>query len=206
MRGPKKGVNILWVTEKFYVAKVGRVKILWKLKYGGQNSIFFPWNPWSKFYVPWKGGSKFYIFFPVPWKRGVKTAEPTNQLHWRGAPPPPPPPGMGPAERVPWGHWLEQLQKPKINTTVRAFQTKHVSDPACPIVRALRSAHFAFCINTTRVVITALLLQGHNMAVMAFQITGPSTGSGSGLAPNRRQAITWTNETSTRSHWRRNHL
>ena len=25
----------------------------------------------------------------MPWKRGVKTAEPTNQLHWRGAPPPP---------------------------------------------------------------------------------------------------------------------
>ena len=60
---------------------------------------------------------------------------------------------MGPAERVPWGHWLEQLQNTKINTTVRAFQTKHVSDPACPIVRALRSAHFAICISTTRVVI-----------------------------------------------------
>ena len=97
----------------------------------------------------------------------------------------------------------------KINTTVRAFQTKHVSDPACPIVRALRSEHFAICINTTRVVITiitALLLQGCNMAVMAFQITGPSTGSGNGLASNRRQDIAWTNETSTLSHWRRNHL
>ena len=85
----KIGVKILCVVlkrgSKFYVAKAGRVKILWKLKYGGQNSIFFSWNPWSKFYVPWKGGSKFYIFFPVPWKRGVKTAEPTNQLHWRGA-------------------------------------------------------------------------------------------------------------------------
>ena len=116
---------------------------------------------------------------------------------------------MGPAERVPWGHWLEQLQNTKINTTVRAFQTKHVSDPACPIVRALRSAHFAICINTTRViitVITALLLQGRNMAVMAFQITGPSTGSGNGLAPNRRQAITWTNETPTLFNWRRNHF
>ena len=67
--------------------KIG-VKILWKLKYGGQNSIFFSWNPWSKFYVPWKGGVKILYFFPVPWKRGVKTAEPTNQLHWRGAPPP----------------------------------------------------------------------------------------------------------------------
>ena len=50
---------------------------------------------------------------------------------------------MGPAERVPCGHWLEQLQNTKINTTVRAFQTKDVSDPACTIVRALRSAHFA---------------------------------------------------------------
>ena len=96
----------------------------------------------------------------------------------------------------------------KINTTVRAFQTKHISDPACPIVRALRSAHFAICINTTRVVITvitALLLQGRNMAVIAFQITGPSTGSGNGLVPNRRQAITWTNEISTLSYWRHNH-
>ena len=120
-----------------------------------------------------------------------------------------PKPANGPAERVPWGHWLEQLQNTKINTTVRAFQTKHVSDPACPIVRALRPAHFAIYINTTRVVITvitALLLQGRYMAVMAFQITGPSTGSGNGLAPNRRQAITWTNETSTLSHWRRNQL
>ena len=71
--------------SKFYVAKAGRVKILWKLKYGGQNSIFFSWNPWSKFYVPWKGGVKILYFFPVPWKRGVKTAEPTNQLHWRGS-------------------------------------------------------------------------------------------------------------------------
>ena len=110
------------------------------------------------------------------------------------------------AERLPLGHCLEQLQNTKINTSVRTFQTKHVSDPACPIVLALRSAHFAICINTTRVVITALLLQGRNMAIMAFQIIGPSTGSGNGLAPNRRQAITWTNETSTLSHWRRNHL
>ena len=115
---------------------------------------------------------------------------------------------MRPAERVPWGHWLEHLQNTKINTTVRAFQTKHISDPACPIVRALRSAHFPICINTTRVVITvitALLLQGRNMAVIAFQITGPSTGSGNGLVPNRRQAITWTNEISTLSYWRHNH-
>ena len=104
MRGPKKGVNILWVTEKqgskFYVAKAGRVKILWKLKYGGQNSIFYSWNPWSKFYVPWKGGSKFYIFSQCLEKGGSKPRSlPTNftegvpptpyQLHWRGPPPPP---------------------------------------------------------------------------------------------------------------------
>ena len=48
------------------------------------------------------------------------------------------------AERVPWGNWLEHLQNTKINTTVRAFQTKHVSDPACPIVWALRSAHCVY--------------------------------------------------------------
>ena len=104
---------------------------------------------------------------------------------------------------------LEQLQNTEINTTVRAFQTNTYSDPACPIVWALRSAHFAICINTTRVVITvitALLLQGRKLAVMTFQITGPSTGPGNGLAPNRRQSITWTNKTSTLSHWRRNHL
>ena len=51
----------------------------------GQNSMF-----------PEKG-VKILYFFPVPWKRGIKTAEPTNQLHWRGAPPPPPPPPPGPA-------------------------------------------------------------------------------------------------------------
>ena len=65
--------------SKFYVAKAGRVKILWKLKYGGQNSIFFSWNPWSKFYVPWKGGSKFYIFSQCLEKGGSKPRSlPTN--------------------------------------------------------------------------------------------------------------------------------
>ena len=89
----KRGVNILWVTEKqgskFYVAKAGRVKILWKLKYGGQNSIFFSWNPWSKFYVPWKGGSKFYIFSQCLEKGGSKprSLPPTNFTE--GVPPPP---------------------------------------------------------------------------------------------------------------------
>ena len=52
----------------------------------------------------------------------------------------------------------------------------------------------------------SLLLQWRNMAVMTFQITGSSTGSGNGLAPDKRQAITWTNETSTLSHCRRSHL
>ena len=37
-----------------------------------------------------------------------------------------PRPPVGLAERVPWSYWLEQLQNTKINTTVRAFQTKHV--------------------------------------------------------------------------------
>ena len=97
----KGGVNILWVTEKyrqwklkwkkqgskFYVAKAGRVKILWKLKYGGQNSFFFSWNPWSKFYVPWKGGSKFYIFSQCLEKGGSKPRSlPTNFTE--GVPPP----------------------------------------------------------------------------------------------------------------------
>ena len=67
------------------------------------------------------------------------------------------------------------------------FKQNTYSDPACPIVRALRSAHFAIYINATRIVITvitALLLQGRNMAVVAFQITCPSTGSGNGFSPN----------------------
>ena len=65
----------------------GRVKILWKLKYGGQNSIFFSWNPWSKFYVPWKGGSKFYIFSQCLEKGGSKPRSlPTNFTE--GVPPP----------------------------------------------------------------------------------------------------------------------
>ena len=35
-------------------------------------------------------------------------------------------PEAGPTVRVPWSYWLEQLQNTKINTTVRALQTKHV--------------------------------------------------------------------------------
>ena len=118
-------------------------------------------------------------------------------------------PANGAGRAGSWGYWLEQLQNTKINTTVRAFQTKYVfwsRMPHCagPAISAFRNLY-----NTIRVlitVITALVLQGRNMAVMTFQITGPSTGSGNGLAPNRRPAITWTNETSTLSHWRRNHL
>ena len=68
--------------------QAGRVKILWKLKYGGQNSIFFSWNPWSKFYVPWKGGSKFYICSQCLEKGGSKPRSlPTNFTE--GVPPPP---------------------------------------------------------------------------------------------------------------------
>ena len=83
--------------SKFYVAKAGRVKILWKLKYGGQNSIFFSWNPWSKFYVPWKGGSKFYIFSQCLEKGGQNRGayQPTSL---KGCPPraKPPPPTRSP--------------------------------------------------------------------------------------------------------------
>ena len=115
---------------------------------------------------------------------------------------------MGPAKRVPWGHWLEQLQNTKINTTVRAFQTKHVfwsRMPHCAglAISAFRNLykHNSRCYYSYySIVITG------NLAIMTFQITGHSTGSGNGLALNRRQAITWTNETSTLSHWRRNHL
>ena len=72
--------------------KIG-VKIRWKLKYGGQNSIFFSWNPWSKFYVPWKGGSKFYIFSQCLEKGGSKPRSlPTNFTEGVHPPPPPPPP------------------------------------------------------------------------------------------------------------------
>ena len=43
-------------------------------------------EPLVKILCSLKRGVKILYFFPVPWKRGVKTAEPTNQLHWRGAP------------------------------------------------------------------------------------------------------------------------
>ena len=65
-------------------------------------------------------------------------------------------------------------------------------------------SHWRFVIPKSGFV--ALLLQWRNIAVMTFQITGPSIGLGNGLAPNRWQAIIWTNETTTLSHWRRNHL
>ena len=49
----------------------------------------------------------------------------------------------GPAERVPWSYWPGQLQNTEINTTVRAFQTKHLfwsrmSHCAGPAINAFR--------------------------------------------------------------------
>ena len=77
--------------------KIG-VKILCSKSWEGQNSMkakiwgskfyFFLVEPFVKILCSLKRGVKILYFFPVPWKRGVKTAEPTNQLHWRGAPPP----------------------------------------------------------------------------------------------------------------------
>ena len=77
--------------------KIG-VKILCSKSWEGQNSMkakiwgskfyFFLVEPLVKILCSLKRGVKILYFFPVPWKRGVKTAEPTNQLHWRGAPPP----------------------------------------------------------------------------------------------------------------------
>ena len=74
------------------------VKILCSKSWEGQNSMkakiwgskfyFFLVEPLVKILCSLKRGVKILYFFPVPWKRGVKTAEPTNQLHWRGAPPP----------------------------------------------------------------------------------------------------------------------
>ena len=73
------------------------VKILCSKSWEGQNSMkakiwgskfyFFLVEPLVKILCSLKRGVKILYFFPVPWKRGVKTAEPTNQLHWRGAPP-----------------------------------------------------------------------------------------------------------------------
>ena len=73
------------------------VKILCSKSWEGQNSMkakiwgskfyFFLVEPLVKILCSLKRGVKILYFFPVPWKRRVKTAEPTNQLHWRGAPP-----------------------------------------------------------------------------------------------------------------------
>ena len=75
--------------------KIG-VKILCSKSWEGQNSMkakirgskfyFFLVEPLVKILCSLKRGVKILYLFPVPWKRGVKTAEPTNQLHWRGAP------------------------------------------------------------------------------------------------------------------------
>ena len=53
---------------------------------------------------------------------------------------------VGPAEWVPLSYWLKQLQNTKINTTVRAFQTKHVfwsRMPHCvgPLISAFRNLY-----------------------------------------------------------------
>ena len=90
------------------------VKILCSKSWEGQNSMkakiwgskfyFFLVEPLVKILCSLKRGVKILYFFPVPWKRGVKTAEPTNQLHWRGAPPPPPP-----------GTWLSREGGKQIN-------------------------------------------------------------------------------------------
>ena len=70
------------------------VKILCSKSWEGQNSMkakiwgskfyFFLVEHLVKILCSLKRGVKILYFFPVPWKRGVKTAEPTNQLHWRG--------------------------------------------------------------------------------------------------------------------------
>ena len=51
---------------------------------------------------------------------------------------------MGPAQRVPWSYWLEQLQNTEINTTVRAFQTRFWSCmPHCagPVISAFSNLY-----------------------------------------------------------------
>ena len=85
----------------------------------GQNSMFT------------EKGVKILYFFPVPWKRGVKTAEPTNQLHWS-----PPGPATG---------------------TLRSWSARHQFDactsrwcptdanPSVPMVRAVST--FSFVLN-----------------------------------------------------------
>ena len=55
--------------SKFYVAKAGRVKILWKLKYGGQNAIFSRGTLGQISMFPEKGGQNS-IFFPSALKKG----------------------------------------------------------------------------------------------------------------------------------------
>ena len=85
MRGPKKGVNILWVTEKqgskFYVAKAMKaknmgVKILFFSRGTlGQNSMF-----------PEKGGQNS-IFFPSALKKGGQNCGAYQPTSLKGCPP-----------------------------------------------------------------------------------------------------------------------
>ena len=87
----KRGVNILWVTEKqwskFYVAKAGRVKILWKLKYGDQNSIFSRGTLGQNSMFPEKGGQNS-IFFPSALKKGGQNRGAYQPTSLKGCPPP----------------------------------------------------------------------------------------------------------------------
>ena len=87
----KIGVKILCVVLKrgsiFYGSLKNRGQNSMKAKIWGSKFYFFLVEPLAKILCSLKRGVKILYFFPVPWKRGVKTAEPTNQLHWRGAPP-----------------------------------------------------------------------------------------------------------------------
>ena len=79
----KIGVKILCVVLKRGSIFYGSLKA----KIWGSKFYLFLVEPLVKILCSLKRGVKILYFFPVPWKRGVKTAEPTNQLHWRGAPP-----------------------------------------------------------------------------------------------------------------------
>ena len=89
----KIGIKILCVVLKRGSIFYGSLKNSWegqnsmKAKIWGSKFYFFLVEPLVKILCSLKRGVKILYFFPVPWKRGVKTAEPTNQLHWRGAPP-----------------------------------------------------------------------------------------------------------------------
>ena len=86
----KIGVKILCGHNKgseFFRSLKNRYVHAWRPKIWGSKFYFFLVEPLVKILCSLKRGVKILYFFPVPWKTGVKTAEPTNQLHWRGAPP-----------------------------------------------------------------------------------------------------------------------